>query len=244
MSRLSVSSATCLALVLGACAGKAHYNPFQVPPEQLRASVKVVALGPTQVPRDLSEPELVRARFDHLLENQLRAGGYTVVSYGESQVLWDSLALASKGLYDPVTGQPDESKIAGFRSAVFHELRARYGVDALLLPAILVVPAKLDGDVARWDGTSQGAARKKFWKALLGVSHSGTIPAMSLNVRLSDGDDRALYENRGGIQVLAKAGVQRLEDVPRSELFVDEERNLKAVHLALDPLLRPDIARK
>lgn len=244
MSRLSVSSATCLALLLGACAGKTHYNPFQVPPEQLRASVKVVALGPTQVPRDLSEPELVRARFDHLLENQLRAGGYTVVPFGETRTVWDSLAVASKGLYDPVTGRPDESKIEGFRTAVFRELKTRYGVDALLLSSVLVVPAKLDGDVARWDGTSQGAARKKFWKALLGVSHSGTIPALSLNVRLSDGDNRALYENRGGIQVLAKAGVERLEDVPRSELFVDEERNLKAVHLALDPLLRPAIAGK
>jgi hypothetical protein len=28
-----------------------------------------------------------------------------------------------------------------------------------------------------------------------------------------------------------------LQNVPREQLFADEERNLKAVHLALDPLL-------
>jgi hypothetical protein len=69
------------------------------------------------------------------------------------------------------------------------------------------------------------------------MSHSGTIPALSLHVTLSDTDDRDLYKNAGGIQVLAKAGVDGLQDVPRHQLFADEERNIKAVHLALDPLL-------
>ena len=90
---------------------------------------------------------------------------------------------------------------------------------------------------ARWDGASETAATKKFWKAVLGISHSGTFPALSLHVMLSDTDDRDLYQNAGGIQVLAKAGVAGLQNVPREQLFTDEERNLKAVHLALDPLL-------
>jgi hypothetical protein len=141
------------------------------------------------------------------------------------------------GFYDPVTGVRDEEKVKVVRMQMYRELKAKFNIDAMLFSDIAVVPAKLDSDRARWDGASETAATKKFWKAVLGISHSGTVPALSLRVMLSDTDDRDLSENAGGIQVLAKAGVGGLQNVPRAQLFADEERNLKAVHLALDPLL-------
>lgn len=238
MSRPSVGFVTLgLLLVLVGCAAKASYNPFKVPREQFPTQLKVVALSPMGMPRDFTNPDPVRHKFLHLMEAQLRTAGYTVVGSAEARVIWDSMATGSNGFYDPVTGVRDEEKVKLVRMQLYRELKAKFNIDAMLFSHIAVVPAKLDNDRARWDGTSETAARKKFWKAVLGISHSGTIPALSLHVTLSDTDDRDLYQNAGGIQVLAKAGVDGLQDVPREQLFVDEERNLKAVHLALDPLL-------
>src|SRR5262245_39610588 len=214
MLRFLVAGLIGFALAITACAHATPYDPFRVPPEQIRANVRVLAVGPLIVPRDLENPEPVKARFQQLIEAQFREAGYTIVGPGETRPVWDSLAAESHGLYDPVTGEPDAAKVRAFHDAVYRELKTRFGVDAMLLSALWVVPAKLEDDVARWDGTSQGAGRKKFWKAVLGVSHSGTIPALSLHVRLADSDDKDLYENRGGIQVLGKVGVENLQSVP------------------------------
>ena len=231
------------ALVLAACAAKVPYNPYQVPREQFYGQMRTVAVGPVFVPRDLDNPDPVRQKFQTLIYQQLRDVGVTVVPSEDVQAIWDSVAGQMNGFYDPVTGQRDEAKIKTVRMHLYHELKAKYAISAMVFPSIAVVPAKLDGDRARWDGASQGAAKHGFWKAVAGVSHSGTIPALSLRIVLSDTEDTRLYENAGGIQVLAKADIDGLRDVPRGELFVDHERNSRAVHLALDPLLHPVAAR-
>jgi hypothetical protein len=233
-----------LATVLAGCAAKAPpYNPYTVPREQFYGRLKTVALSPITLPRELENPEPVREKFLSLLDAQLRNAGFTVVGSDRARVIWDSMATEMHGFYDPVTGQRDEAKVRAVRMHLYRELKAKYNIDAMLFSWIAVVPAKLEHDKAKWDGTSQGASRQGFWKAVLGISHDGTIPALSLHVLLSDTEDTDLYRNIGGIQVLAKADVNGLQDVPRSELFVDEERNSKAVHLALDPLLRPAPAK-
>lgn len=226
-----------LALVLGGCAAKTPYNPFKIPREQFHDQLKVVALSPIGMPRELTNLDPAKRKFLTLIETQLRGAGYTVVGAAVAGIIWDSMATEISGFYDPVTGVRDEEKVKAVRMQMYQKLKAKFNIDAMLFSHIVVVPAKLDNDRAKWDGTSEGAARKKFWKAVLGMSHSGTIPALSLHVTLSDTDDRDLYKNAGGIQVLAKAGVDGLQDVPRDQLFADEERNIKAVHLALDPLL-------
>jgi hypothetical protein len=118
------------------------------------------------------------------------------------------------------------------------QLRAKFNVNAILSPEIQVVAASFGGDRAKWDGTSEGVGKKKFWKALLGTTHSGRVPALSFVVFLKDSDYTSLYVNAGGIQALDKVGpAGGFVPVPQEELFAKEERNVKAVRLALDPLL-------
>ena len=57
-----------------------------------------------------------------------------------------------------------------------------------------------------------------------------TTPAFSLEVQIEHLDGEVMYVNRGGIEVWARPGGQR---VPRSALFQDMERNVKAVRTAL-----------
>lgn len=226
-----------VALLLTGCASKVPYNPFKVSREQFYPKLKVVALAPMSAPQHLKNPDPATKKFMGLIESQLREAGFAVIPSEEGKVVWDSLSAQMGGLFDPVSGNLDEKKLKTVRTHMYRELKAKFNIDAMLFSSITVVPAELRSDRAKWDGTSQGAGKGKFWKALLGVSHSGTIPALSLQVILSDTEDTDLYVNSGGIELLAKVSASGIVDVPRDELFLNEERNVKAVHLALDPLL-------
>lgn len=228
-----------LALLLSGCASsQAPYNPFRVPPEQWRGKVKIVALAPMYASRELENPNPATEKFLTMMKTELRGAGLTIIEPSEFKMIWDSMAAQVDGFYDPKTGQRDEVKLKAMRLHVYRELKGKFNIDALLFSYLTIVGAKLDHDEAKWDGVSQGAGKKAFLKALLGMSHYGTVPALSLQVNLSDTDDTDLYQNAGGIEVAAKIGPNsRFDPVPREELFTDEERNVRAVHLALDPML-------
>jgi hypothetical protein len=65
------------------------------------------------------------------------------------------------------------------RMKIYRELKGKFNIDALLFSDLGIVGAKLDHDQAKWDGVSQGAGKKTFLKALIGVSHDGAVPALS-----------------------------------------------------------------
>lgn len=240
MSRSTIARAAIgLAVLLSACASsQAPYNPFKVSPEQWRGKVKIIALAPMYASRDLENPTPATEKFLGMIKTELRGAGLTIIEPSEVKVIWDSMFAQAEGFYDPKTGQRDEAKVKSVRMNIYRELKGKFNIDALLFSNLGIVGAKLDHDHAKWDGVSQGAGKKTFLKALIGVSHSGTIPALSLQVNLSDTEDTDLYQNAGGIQVVGKIGPNsQLDPVPREELFTDEERNVRAVHLALDPML-------
>ena len=69
-----------LALVLGGCAAETPYNPFKIPRERFHDQLKVVALSPIGMPRELTKTlNPARRKFLTLIETQLRGAGYTVV---------------------------------------------------------------------------------------------------------------------------------------------------------------------
>jgi len=194
---------------------------------------------PLKVPSNLEDPDPVKEKFESLLRRQLSDGGLTFVVVPSE--LEDSISKSYVeevgGLYDPNTGEIDKEKSKNWRIKLYSEFQTRYDADAVLFSSIKVVLADFDNDKAKWHGTSQGVGKSKFLKGLLGVSHSGTLRALSLGVILSDINDTTLYSIYGGIEVLEKMGPSGSQPVPRNELFTDEKRNLKAVHLVLDPLL-------
>jgi hypothetical protein len=240
MSRSSIAwAALGVALLLSGCASsQAPYNPFKVPPEQWRGKVKIVALAPMYASQGVENPTPVTEKFLGMIKTELRGAGLTIIEPTEVKVVWDSMSAKVEGFYDPKTGQRDEAKLKSLRTNIYRELKGRFNIDALLFSNLAIVGAKLDHDQAKWDGVSQGAGKKTFLKALIGVSHYGTVPALSLQVVLSDTTDTDLYQNAGGIEVAAKIGPNsQFDPVPREELFIDEERNVRAVHLALDQML-------
>ena len=232
-------------LLVAACASAPPpYDPFRVPRDSFYGSLKTVALAPVDVPRAGKETEAVRSRYARLIQERLEGAGLKVV--GPDRVGPIMIAEAEKigGLYDPVTGKIDDSKRKAFVQACGAELFARYGVDALLRADVRVVKASVNADKAHWDGLTESSTFSSFWNVL--TTHSGTLPALSLVVRLSRPSGELLYAQAGGIQLLVHIGGSfsgGFVDVPESEILTDLERVHGSVDRALDPLLGP-IARQ
>jgi hypothetical protein len=130
-------------------------------------------------------------------------------------------------------------------------VKARFGADALVLPYLRTVtasfnPALFGGVDAKWDGASESMLSGTFDK-ILPPQVRGTVPALSLFVRIEDLGGSLLYSNAGGIQLLQKlapAGGRFSGDtfvpVPQSELLADQARIQQAVSYALQPFFKSE----
>ena len=212
MSRARVCC-TCLALLL-ALAGARVRGP---------SPLKTIALSPVRTPDGLDDPEPARALFDSLLAAELGRAGLTVIPPSETGAIWKRLVDSVQGFYSALTGELVQAKYAAVMTGTLRDLRERFHVDAWLRPSIQVIPVDFEGGKARWDGASEG----------VGSGTSGTVPALSLVVTVSDTAGTEIYAGRGGIQVLRKGS----KVVPRDKLFKDTKRNLQALHLAIDSLI-------
>ena len=233
--------ACALALLVAACASAPPpYDPFRVPRDTFYGSLKTVALAPVDVPGVGNETETVRSRYARLIQERLEGAGLKVVGPDRVGPIMSAEAAKIGGLYDPVTGKIDDSKRKVFVQACGAELFAQYGVDALLRADVRVVKAHVNADKAHWDGMTESYTIRSFWNVL--TTHSGTLPALSLVVRLSRPNGELLYAQAGGIQLLAHIGGDfsgGFVDVPESEILTDLDRIHGSVDLALDPLLGP-----
>ena len=232
-----------VAALMAAGCGRNRYDPWLVPEEQFAATVRTIALVSTEMPEDLEDPDPAQATFDSLLAAELRAAGFIVVTPAVTREIWGRLVDSVGGYYDPFTGRKDTTKYHPVRRAWRRILRETHGADVALFPGIIVVDARVVDWKATWDGTSQTVEPwGKVVLRVLGAVANGlagteppdpgerTTPAFSLEVQIEHLDGEVMYVNRGGIEVWARPGGQR---VPRSALFQDMERNVKAVRAAL-----------
>jgi hypothetical protein len=93
--------------------------------------------------------------------------------------------------------------------------------------------------IATWDGASElvEPAPAALMALAGGWLVYGTVPALSLEVRLTDRTGADRFLGRGGIQVLSKLPWGRtFTAVPPESLLADPERNLRAILVATEGL--------
>jgi hypothetical protein len=222
-----------------ACAPqRPQYDPFKTPREKFVPALRVIALAPMKAPKDLENADEVTARFMATIEARLRDAGIATIPPAVVGPIFDAAIEWRGGFFDPNTGEFDEAKLRGAREEALGNLVSKMGrVDAILFPDIRVVRATLVEDTAVWNGARESAS-SSGWKAVLGVSHSGWLRALSLVVRVTGARGEDLYVHAGGIRVLDKIDVRgNRVPVPQNELFADERRNAEAISLALDALV-------
>lgn len=238
MSRhLAVFTAACsLALAASADPEFLLPGPFHVPREQFYPSLKVVAVAPLSLPRDLDDPG-ARRELQALIEGRLHDAGLEVVPARDVAVVAREVATASGGAYDRMTGKLDKAKAARIDEEVLRRLREELHADALLEPAVVRRYARLEGHRLEWDGVAE-EGESHFWEELwVGHISGGHIPAVSLQVRLRGATGQPLYERFAGMKLMERVDGNQVVTVPRGDLLADHDVNIRAVHRALDELL-------
>ncbi|MFM2287187.1 MAG: hypothetical protein RL684_330 [Pseudomonadota bacterium] len=217
-------------------------SPFEVPREQIVASVHRVALAGLNVGKFQPGDE-ARERYASLVTKELSALGWEVVAAPKAIEQFMASVEAAGGLFDPYTGKVDEQRLAGIRKELFTSLKLEPAPDAILWPALQRRMAMHSGGNARWDGASQNAVslgpieRGFLGEKSAGINGEGAVAAVSFAATLRGADDRLLYNGRGGIQVTSqlKPGHDPVDLAP-AELFRDAARDSAAVHVALRAL--------
>lgn len=213
------------------------YDPFKIPKSEFFAKTKVVALAPLALAVSPDNPDATREHFESLLDQKLRAIGFTVIPSREYRATWERLSKQIGGIFDPITGKRDEQKIKAVRGYLLEELRTKHQADALLHPIVQVVEAKFQAGHARWHGATEPVIPEGFWNAFLMGDSQGTTSALSLYVTIEDTNGTDIFIQAGGIQLLAKVtSVRRFTPIPQSQLLANADRNKAAVELALSAL--------
>jgi hypothetical protein len=235
-----------IVFVGAACAKKSTIltplDIVQMSSGEFHADATTIALASTVVVAEMEDMEPVTVEFDSLIETSLREAGFSVVPAREFSQLLEKAANQVGGVYDPETGEPDREKIRTIQGLAIGELRSRFEPDAVLYPTIEVVVVEFDGNKVRWLGTDECATTGDLKLFGCGTGMPGaSLPALTLFVTIRDMDGSIIFRNGGGIQLQTKYKAQfggwSARQVPRDELFVDKERSMAAVTIALNPIV-------
>jgi len=226
-----------LALLLAIAGPAMAGDVFQVPEEQVVASVHVVALAPL---RDLTKdgaPSAALVRWEAVLTEELTALGLKVVPSTEFARVWGALASELGGVWDPVTGKADAKKLKAARQHTFGELQRLHGIDAVI--DWHIVESHTSRLWSEWHTFG-----KQVWKAGDETLQLGGAPlvlranqerptrvlVVDLSLFLSDRNDVTLYQ--GTLEVAwteVRHGARR-ERRPAAEVFApDRDVRIRAM---------------
>jgi hypothetical protein len=226
------------ALTAYGCAATPPYNPFKVARADIQSKVKTIALASIEIAPEVENTAAVKRKFESLITAKLQAGGFKVIASDEYVGSWNRAVEKLGAVYDPASGKRDEKKFNAALEYTVREVRAKTKADALLYSALVKVRADFYSNLAEWHGTTDYVRPEGVWATFSGPQAEGTIGALSLWVDLIDLEGAELYVNFGGIQVTSKLyPAMKFVEVPYQEFFAEEAKNVRAVNIALNPLL-------
>jgi hypothetical protein len=213
-------------------------DPFLVSKSEFRKTVKVIAVAPVEIPGGLPDATPVVDEFSALIDAGLARYGYSVIRPQKYESAWKKVCGDGNDFRDPKTGERDEARMAEAMTRTLESLGAAFKIDGILFADVVVVEAEFGAGSAVWDGTNQRLETAGPMESFFAGSQRGVVGALSLRVRILDGEGRPVFLHSGGIEVLSKMAGKTFVKVPPQELFKDAQRNRKAVEIALKPLKR------
>ena len=221
---------------------------FKIPRAQLLTTVKSVGVMPVFVPDLVPDSDGVARRLESEVLARIAPAGFELVPPEAMKEIQDRAKTALGGVYDPMTGRPNNDKVRAYREYIANEYRHDHPVDAWLRVRVVERLAPTVNGTATWDGVSDSSTgRTGFVSYMVSNAASGHVPALSLSVQLSAADGRVLYEGLGGLQVLRYvhgiAGHVEMPAVDPAFIMHDAARDERALGIALDPLARGEQAK-
>jgi len=218
-------------------------KPFKIDKEEFFNKTKTIVMVPITIPDFIDNQNLIRAKFETMIEDKLRNAGFLIISSKEMDYIWNQHSEKIGGVFNPLTGKRDESKQSIVFENTMKELNIKYHPDALLYSGIIVVAAKFSGVMASWHGVTEYRSASSALGGLLkefGTMSTGSMRALSLGIGIKNNNGTEIYNHWGGIQLLQKVTAGNFIVVPKNELLVRNDLNEKAVLIALEPIINPN----
>src|SRR5581483_11488989 len=223
--------------LFAACAAPVKpYDPFRAPRDEIRAVSTIALVSAVLIPSPNRDALL--ASIESLATAKLVAAGFTVLPTGETERLGQRAVDQIGGYFDPKTGKPDPAKQKAVFEFVRRELRASHHADAMLFCDLGSTIAKFQRGIAYWNGMSEDVSSGGFWNNLAASDWNGNVAAASVYASLQDLEGRVLYYDAGGIEILSHISDGQFVDVPENERLTHPERIVRAVDIALGPLVQ------
>jgi hypothetical protein len=240
-----------LGLTSSAVFAKPEQGPtfgFTVPRAEVLSTVKSIGIMPVIVTSAVPDARDVAARYESEIVARLTSAGFAVIPPSAMREIRERTMATLGGVYDPFTGELIKGKAEAFYQSSADEYLATQKVDGILGCEIAERTAHFAYGSMRWDGVEDSftgeSAWADFWKQ--SAASYGEIPTLSLIVRLQDNKEKPLYVGVGGLQVLGywnnlskPIGLrkERLLGIDPKYIMTDPARDVRALSLALDPLL-------
>lgn len=114
---------------------------------------------------------------------------------------------------------------------LFASLGGPEAFDTLVVPDLMIRPARLSGVRAHWDGVhrKQESSRSVPWR--------GETNALSLRVRLFRSDGEMIFEGIGGLDMLFRFNFEKARAEPVDDILGEPEHIEEGVAVAFHPFL-------
>jgi hypothetical protein len=227
-------------------------GPFRIPKEELRSSVKTIALESLRVEEGMVAAGAdLRRSIEATIQKQLGQAGFRVVPPSASDEARRSVAGKLGGLYDPITGRADAQKLRTAEQLIASELARLHGADAVLTPHLVYdsVQADLDGILLPFTAPVRALGERIVWRgqpmsAGGDVSYPQKVVVNSIVVRIRDLALNDLYIHDMPIEWTRVYAIRTYQDRPGGELKRPEVIR-GAIERVLAPLQPgPDAATK
>lgn len=230
-----------LALAASACSQATASGPYpaRIPDRQVfLGNVRTAAFVPLYLSDDSPEADALSARIGGAIAAKLQPFGIRSIRASQWRGCWKKQVAKLGGLGNALLGGIDEGKHMTAWIGCAAEMRERFGADAILDFYVKPTMAVVEGDIARWHGAEEDLRSNKD-RMSSGKTLSGEVRAVSLLVKMYDINGNVVFENAGGIELLAElAGEGRQEKlVPKKEILTDDARITRAVEIVFEPLL-------
>jgi hypothetical protein len=191
-------------------------------------SIHTIALFPLSA--DVDVPECLDSIAEHAMTVRLEAAGFALIPSFVQQEIWMRITEDAGGFYDPITGELDEARYAAGVQEFKAELATKEAPDAVLYSQVETVEATAVAGHARWDGVSESVS---YWLGDL-------VLALSYVIAIEDLDGVPLFMNGGGLGVAERwdTSSEQIASVPADRLCAEPERIVRAIEIALEPLVQ------
>jgi len=203
---------------------------FYVIPVVIKQKVKTVVIPEVQLPFKSATSEAISRQFLDKVAFKLDAAGFKVLPSDVFTTVNEGMKKRVGDLYDPKTGKIYSEKAQAVWKHTLAELKTKYQVDAIVSCYVDVFNVEFSHGSAFWHGIEYSVGSNAY-------SYNGTVGVLSLVFALIDVQGTELYRSFGGLQPEAQIQNGAFVKMSSDELLTDQQRNDKAVEVAMESFL-------